>query len=59
MDQGRNVQGKEEGEGMENMDHGLMVQGRKRGKERLKEEKNQYDKEWVSYNILMILPPTI
>ena len=29
------------------------------GKEGLKEEKNQYDKEWVSYDILMVLPPTI
>ena len=36
MDQGRNVQGKEEGEGMENMDQGLMVQGRKGGKRRTK-----------------------
>ena len=27
------------------------------GKEGLKEEKNQYDKEWVSYDILMVLPP--
>ena len=29
------------------------------GKEGLKEEKNQYDKEGVSYDILMALPPTI
>ena len=60
MDQGRNVQGKEEGGGMENMDQGpgWSREGRE-GKEGLKEEKNQYDKEWVSYDILMVLPPTI
>ena len=32
MDQGRNVIGKEEEEGIENMDQGRMVQGRKGGK---------------------------